>query len=73
MKIFGIKKKMKIKDKDEIVKRMMSGSETLNMNKIMKVFRKKNKDGKTLRSSKNKMGRHLNLYKKLDLSGEEKC
>lgn len=53
---------MKITDKDEIIDRMMKGSETINKNrnKSMKVFRRKNKDGKVSKSHKNRMGRHLN-------------
>lgn len=52
---------MKINDKDEIIKRMMLGSETITKNKNLKVFRRKNKDGKVSKSYKNRVGRHLNL------------
>lgn len=51
---------MKINDKDEIIKRMMSGSETITKNKNLKVFRRKNKDGKVSKSYKNRIGRHMN-------------
>jgi hypothetical protein len=53
---------MKITDKDEIIDRMMKGSETINKNrnKSMKSFRRKNKDGKVSKSYKNRLGKHLN-------------
>jgi len=53
---------MKITDKDEIIDRMMKGSETINKNrnKSMKSFRRKNKDGKVSKSYKNRLGNHLN-------------
>lgn len=52
---------MKINDKDEIIKRMISGSETITKNKNLKVFRRKNKDGKVSKSYKNRIGRHMNF------------
>ena len=53
---------MKIKDKDEIIDRMMKGSETIkdSRNKAMKVFRRRNKDGKVSKKHKDRLGKHLN-------------
>lgn len=64
--------KMENKDKDDIIDKMMRGSELVrkNRNKGLKVFRRKNKDGKASRSSKKNMGRHLNLSPQNEI-GEE--
>jgi hypothetical protein len=57
---------MNVTDKDEIIKRMMSGSDVIrkNRNKSMRAYRRKNKDGKLSKSHKIKLGKYL---KKLEI------
>lgn len=51
---------MKINDKDEIIKRMISGSEAVRKNKNLKVYRRRRYEGKASRRYKIKLGKHMN-------------
>jgi len=63
------KKKMKKSDKDEIIKKMMDGSDLLkkNKNKGLKAFRRKIEDGSASKKHKNKLGRHMNISPKCEI------
>lgn len=64
---------MNISDKDEIIKRMMQGSDTIriNRNKMMKVFRKRNKDGRMSKGYKKRLGKHMKLVDKATKEKEQ--
>ena len=55
---------MNITDKDEIIDRMMKGSEAIKKNrkKTLKSFRRRNKDGRAAKSHKIAVGKHMNKY-----------